>query len=72
MTPISMQYHYAPPPPSLQTEEHRGWTDRDFTDFKARNRTTASYIIPVIGIIVLVSLTAGGIVYVVNARKKTD
>lgn len=61
-----------PPPPSLQTEAIRRWTDRDFTDFNTRNRTTASYIIPVIGIIVLVSLTAGGIVYVVNARKNKD
>ena len=67
-----MQYHYTPPPPPLQTVADRRWTDTDFRDFKARNRTTASYIIPVIGIIVLVSLTAGGIVYVVNARKKPD
>ena len=67
-----MQYHYAPSPSSLQTVANRRWTDTDFRDFKARNRTTASYIIPVIGIIALVSLTAGGIVYVVNSRKKPD
>jgi len=67
-----MQYQYTPPPPPLQTVADRRWTDTDFRDFKARNRTTASYIIPVICIIALVSLTAGGIVHVVNTRKKPD
>ncbi len=54
------------------TEATRRWTDKDFRDFKARQRTAASYIIPAIGIIVLISLTAGGIVYVVNARKNKE